>query len=162
MKPSHRKAIAVGALTAMVSGAGLTYAHLENDETDERAKRRHHCVGGHHRWGKRWFGSQHIAGKLAFIKTELKITPDQEPAWNAFADSMREFAQRQSEVRERRRMDTDRQSLNLMERIDRKLQFMETNMGHLQQLAEAFRGLYGQLTPEQQEIAESIRDLRRL
>jgi hypothetical protein len=33
-----------------------------------------------------------IEGRLAFVKAELKITPEQEAAWNAFADTMRKAA----------------------------------------------------------------------
>ncbi|MDK1491205.1 Spy/CpxP family protein refolding chaperone [Sinorhizobium sp. 7-81] len=32
---------------------------------------------------------EHIEGRLAFLKTELKITPEQEPLWNAFAETLR-------------------------------------------------------------------------
>jgi hypothetical protein len=35
---------------------------------------------------------KHIEGRLAFLKTELKITPAQEPQWNKFADSVRGIA----------------------------------------------------------------------
>lgn len=32
---------------------------------------------------------EHIEGRIAFLKTELKITPEQEPLWNAFAETLR-------------------------------------------------------------------------
>jgi len=31
----------------------------------------------------------HIEGRIAFLKTELKITDEQQPLWNAVADAMR-------------------------------------------------------------------------
>jgi hypothetical protein len=34
-------------------------------------------------------GAEHIEGRLAFLKTELKITDAQAPQWNAFADAVR-------------------------------------------------------------------------
>ena len=37
---------------------------------------------------------QHIEGRLAFLKTELKIAPGQEPLWNTFAETMRANAQK--------------------------------------------------------------------
>lgn len=37
---------------------------------------------------------QHVEGRLAFLKTELKITPAQEPLWNTFAETMRANAQK--------------------------------------------------------------------
>ncbi|ORE90722.1 Spy/CpxP family protein refolding chaperone [Aurantimonas sp. 22II-16-19i] len=34
-----------------------------------------------------------VDGRLAFIRTELKITDAQMPAWNAFAEAVRSAAQ---------------------------------------------------------------------
>jgi hypothetical protein len=31
----------------------------------------------------------HIEGRIAFLRTELKVTDAQQPAWNAFADALR-------------------------------------------------------------------------
>ena len=36
--------------------------------------------------------AEHIEGRLAFLKTELKITDAQLPLWNAFAQAMRDIA----------------------------------------------------------------------
>ncbi len=35
---------------------------------------------------------KHVEGRLAFLKTELKITPAQEPQWTKFADGVRSTA----------------------------------------------------------------------
>lgn len=37
---------------------------------------------------------QRVEGRLAFLKTELKITPAQESLWNTFAETMRANAQK--------------------------------------------------------------------
>ena len=37
---------------------------------------------------------QHVEGRLAFLKAELKITPAQEPLWSTFADTLRANAQK--------------------------------------------------------------------
>jgi len=42
--------------------------------------------------------SQHIEGRLAFLKTELKITEAQAPQWNAYADALRANAKRMGEL----------------------------------------------------------------
>jgi len=36
--------------------------------------------------------SEHVEGRIAFLKTELKITDAQLPQWNAFADALRNSA----------------------------------------------------------------------
>ena len=39
----------------------------------------------------------HIEGRIAFLKTELRITESQSPQWNAFADALRANSKRMSE-----------------------------------------------------------------
>ena len=36
--------------------------------------------------------ADHVEGRIAFLKTELKITDAQQPLWNAVADAMRASA----------------------------------------------------------------------
>ena len=36
--------------------------------------------------------SEHVEGRLAFLKTELKITDAQLPLWNSFAQAVRDNA----------------------------------------------------------------------
>lgn len=45
--------------------------------------------------------AERFEGGLAFLRTELRIRPDQEPAWNAFAAKIREAATRFRTARER-------------------------------------------------------------
>jgi hypothetical protein len=40
----------------------------------------------------------HVEGRIAFLKTELKITDAQEPLWNAVADAMRANAKEMAEM----------------------------------------------------------------
>ena len=42
--------------------------------------------------------SDHVAGRLAFLKAELKITDAQLPQWNAFADALRAHATQMREM----------------------------------------------------------------
>ena len=42
--------------------------------------------------------AQHIEGRLAFLKTELKITDAQAPQWNAYADALRANAKRMGDM----------------------------------------------------------------
>ena len=43
--------------------------------------------------------ADHVEGRIAFLKTELKITETQMPQWTAFADTLRANAKRMSEMR---------------------------------------------------------------
>ena len=40
-----------------------------------------------------------VDGRIAFLRTELKITDTQAPAWNAFADALRANAKKLGEIR---------------------------------------------------------------
>jgi LTXXQ motif family protein len=40
--------------------------------------------------------AEHLAARLAYLKTELKLTEQQTPHWNAFADAWRPVAQKAS------------------------------------------------------------------
>ena len=40
--------------------------------------------------------ADHVEGRIAVLKAELKITEAQLPQWNAFADALRENARRMS------------------------------------------------------------------
>jgi len=51
-----------------------------------------HGGGGNMMGGHCMMMMQRTEGALAFLKTELKITPSQERAWNAFADAYRDSA----------------------------------------------------------------------
>ncbi len=41
---------------------------------------------------------EHVEGRLAFLKAELKITPAQEPLWDAFAETMRANARKMAGI----------------------------------------------------------------
>lgn len=122
-----------------------------------------HCGAkqGGHMSGASWFKpGRHIEGKLAFLKAELKINEDQDEAWQAFAAVVRETDQARSEARQAHResrkamKDAERPALD--ERIDRGVAAMEQRFEMFRNLAQAAKTLYGELTPEQQEIANNM------
>lgn len=92
-----------------------------------------------------------IEGRLAYQKAQLKITPAQENAWQAYAN----VARKQAEAMQNSRNTvlasppaTAAERLELHNKImkDRLAQFEATNA--------AFKTLYAQLTPEQRAIAD--------
>jgi LTXXQ motif family protein len=42
---------------------------------------------------------EHVEGRIAFLRAELKITDAQVPQWNTFADALRANAKRMGEMR---------------------------------------------------------------
>lgn len=155
--------LAAASLTAALAGAGLVYAHPFGDGEGPGFGGPQSCGSGHHgrfgRHGPGMFG-QHVDGMLAFVKAELKITADQEPAWQAFSSSMRELAQQRAGMRKHAR--GSGRDLPLNERIDRRLAMMEQGTAQLRQMAEAVKSLYADLTPEQQQLADRLVPMRRM
>ena len=147
--------LAAASLTAALAGAGLVYAHPFGDGEGAGFGGPQSCGSGHHgRFGR------HVDGMLAFVKAELKITADQEPAWQAFSRSMRELAQQRAGMRKHAR--GSGRDLPLNERIDRRLAMLEQGTAQLRQMAEAVKSLYADLTPEQQQLADRLVPMRRL
>lgn len=155
--------LAAASLTAALAGAGFAYGHPFGDGGGPGFGGPQSCGGGHHgrfgRHGSGMFG-QHVDGMLAFVKAELKITADQEPAWQEFSTTMRELAQQR--VGMRKHAPGSGRDLPLSERIDRRLAMLEQGAAHLRQMAEAVKSLYADLTPEQQQLADRLAPMRRM
>lgn len=124
--------------------------------------------GGGHMSGM-FMPGRHVEGKLAFLKAELEITEAQEQAWQSFADVVRKIEQVRAEKRqayreghkERRKAMKDDGSKRfeapaLNERIDRGLEAMEQRLAAFKEIGEAAKTLYGQLTEDQQRLADRM------
>jgi chromosome segregation ATPase len=99
--------------------------------------------------------ASHIEGRLAFLKTELKITDAQMPQWNAFADVLR-----QSDKARRDRFEAMRgkrgQETTALERLEQRERASETRAQELKQYVGAFRPLYQSLSDEQKKTADEL------
>src|SRR5262245_45184860 len=91
------------ALMALVSSAAVAQQSPQNMMGQQFPG----AMMGQGWWGpvmnQAWMGpmmnpSQHVEGRLAFLKTELKITDAQAPQWNAYADALRANAQRMGDL----------------------------------------------------------------
>jgi hypothetical protein len=99
------------ALAAVALAAALTGAQAQPTQEQDHAARRHAgqvmtqahgpamgrqgnqmMMGGDRAAMMAMMQPRHIEGRIAFLKTELKITDAQSQQWNAFADALRENA----------------------------------------------------------------------
>src|SRR3954467_14986178 len=69
---------------------------------------------------------EHVEGRIAFLKTELKITDAQAPQWNAFADTLRANAQAHRAVFQR--MTSDSMSSTWPERLAFQEKMLSTRL----------------------------------
>ncbi|QNP47294.1 Spy/CpxP family protein refolding chaperone [Diaphorobacter aerolatus] len=90
-----------------------------------------------------------MAKRADAFKQKLKITADQEPAWNAFQQSMQPNKDRADQARlDRKEMD----KLTTPERIDRMRAMHAQRSAEMDRRGEAVKTFYATLKPEQQKV----------
>jgi periplasmic protein CpxP/Spy len=151
MSRFHRSIMAT-ALFAGVAAIGLTPALAETAPVPIGAAAQHEP----HRHAQAWMTpSQMVAGRIAFLKAELKITPAQEAQWQPFAVAMRQNAQALDQV-----IATARQhrgaAESAVDRMAMRAQFAKVRADNAARLASAFQPLFANLSPEQQQTANTL------
>jgi hypothetical protein len=103
--------------------------------------------------GPRW-GADHVEGRLAFIKAELKITDAQAPQWNAFADSVHVNGKSMSEMHQS--MASKQGAGSLPERLAQEDRLLTEHVAALKRTEDALDKLYGVLGADQKKLADGI------
>jgi hypothetical protein len=100
----------------------------------------------------------HIEGRIAFLRAELKITDAQMSAWNAFADALRANAKKLGEVRAAMmsRSGSGQQPLTLADRLDLQEQWLVARLEGIRVIKPAFVNLFGTLSDEQKKTANEL------
>ena len=96
-----------------------------------------------------------VEGYLASLKVELKIAPNQESAWQAFAGKAR--AQSDTMIARHEKFASQAQptqALPAPERLAQRTEFMKQRVASMETMTTAVKDLYGVLTPEQKTIAD--------
>lgn len=96
--------------------------------------------GGMHR-------GANVDARLEYIKSELKITPQQEGAWQVF-----ETAVKTQRAKGRGTMTAK----TAPERADAMVAYLEQRLAGAKEVAQAVKDLYGTLTPEQKTTADRV------
>jgi hypothetical protein len=100
-----------------------------------------------------------VEGRIAFLRTELKITDTQVSAWNAFADALRANARKLGEVRASvmgKSGDTQQQALTMADRLDRQEQWLLARLEGTRAMKTAFAKLNETLSDEQKKTANDL------
>jgi LTXXQ motif family protein len=117
-------------------------------------------TGGPARMGMMGMMGDHVEGRIAFLKTELKITEAQMPPWNAFADVLRENARRMGAMpvimMQSGMMGHDGASVNAPDRLDRMEKMMTAMLEAVKATKAALAPLYAVLTDEQKKVADQL------
>jgi hypothetical protein len=97
--------------------------------------------------------AQHVEGRIASMRTKLKIRDEQMPQWNAFADAMRDNARRVIEMH--RKMDPAA-SVSAPDRLDQMEKMTAGMRDAVHSTKAAFVPLYSVLSAEQKKAADTI------
>jgi len=102
-------------------------------------------------------GGAHVEGRLAFLKTELKIAEAQSAPWNEFAEAVRNGVKSMTDMHQSRHpMMSGPSTLPLPDRLALMQQAMAAHLDGLTKTAAALGKLYGVLNAEQKSIADDI------
>jgi Spy/CpxP family protein refolding chaperone len=95
-----------------------------------------------------------VEGHLAALKVELKITPDQATAWQAFTAKARQQAETMPARRAQMFAQMSATNQTAPERLAQRTEFAKQHIAGMETMSAAVKDLYGVLTPEQKAIAD--------
>jgi hypothetical protein len=113
-------------------------------------------------WMMRWGASgqamcnamaSHIEGRLAFVKTELKITEAQESLWNTYAAAARESA---NTMLARCTTMMGQSTLSLPDRLEQNEQLMAAQLDSMRAMNKVIKPLYAVLSDTQKKSADQL------
>jgi hypothetical protein len=97
---------------------------------------------------------ERVEARIRQLHDQLKITPEQEDKWNAFAQVMRENAQAmESQIEQRVK---NQQNMNALDDLTSYEQITETHAEGVKRLVPAFQALYDSMSPEQKKNADMV------
>jgi hypothetical protein len=97
--------------------------------------------------------SDHVEGRIAFLKTELKITDAQLPQWNAFADAIRSNARKSTDIFGAAGQAA---ALNAPDRLDRREKVLTAMLDMLRATKATLAPLYSVLGNDQKKLADTL------
>jgi hypothetical protein len=97
----------------------------------------------------------HIEGRVAFLRTELKITEAQQPAWNAFADALRANAKALGEIRGSM-MSQQGAGAGLVEKLAFQEKWLAARLEGTRAMKSALTNLVSTFSDEQKKAADEL------
>ena len=98
----------------------------------------------------------HIEGRLAFLKAELNITPEQEALWKDYANAVRDNAKSMSSRCTSLLGDSGASQKSLPDRLDAQEQFLAARLDALRATNKALKPLYQALSDAQKKLADQL------
>jgi LTXXQ motif family protein len=98
----------------------------------------------------------HIEGRLAFLKAEINITPEQEALWKDYANAVRDNAKTMSGRCTSLMGDSGASEKSLPDRLDAQEQFVAARLDALRATNKALKPLYQALSDAQKKLADQL------
>ncbi|MGA7179567.1 MAG: Spy/CpxP family protein refolding chaperone [Thiobacillaceae bacterium] len=138
-------------LVGLLAGTGIlaapAFAMPDGGSGSKRSCEARHGQEVHARW------EAHRAGRLSALKEKLKLKPQQEAAWNAFAGASQPVERHMGEEKQARRGEFAK--LNTPQRLDIMLAKSDQRRTRMVERTQAIKTFYAQLTPEQQRVFDA-------
>jgi hypothetical protein len=100
--------------------------------------------------------TSHVEGRLAFLKAELNITPEQEALWNTYANSVRDNAKAMGSRCAALMGDSGASEKSLPDRLDAQEQFVAARLDALRATNKSLKPLYQALSDAQKKLADQL------
>ena len=97
-----------------------------------------------------------VEGRIAFLRTELKITDTQSAAWNAFADTLRNNAKSLGEVRASMMSQAGTAPQTLVDRLTLQEKWLAARLEGTRAMKSALINLVGTLSDDQKKTADQL------
>ncbi|PDT75019.1 Spy/CpxP family protein refolding chaperone [Bradyrhizobium sp. C9] len=97
-----------------------------------------------------------VEGRIAFLRTELKITDGQTSAWNTFADALRANAKSLAEVRASMMPQQGAAPQGLVDRLTLQENWLAARLEGTRVIKSALTNLVGTLSDEQKKTADEL------
>ena len=145
---NQRKLLVAGFLAASAAFFGIAYAQGPGCDGDGRPGMKRSSM---QRDGM-MDPAARVEQRLSRLKSELKLTQQQEPLWQAFAEKSKvEAGKGMQALRERM---TDDKPLSAPDRMSQMQSRMKERLAAMETVNESFKRLYAGLSAEQQAVAD--------
>jgi hypothetical protein len=153
-----RPLLAAALVAATLGGAALTaapvvFAQSAPAAADQTAPMppRHHA--------ERPLPGQFIEGRIAFLRTELKVTPQQQPLFDKLADEMRTTAKAMAARHEAMQAEfkkADHRPVSSLERLERRSAMMKEAAASSDRFLATYKPFYESLSDTQKKTADLL------
>jgi len=96
-----------------------------------------------------------VEARIKTLHAQLKITPDQEDAWNAVAGVMRDSASTIDQLSQQRAKDRTK-GMSAVENLKTYQAIADAHADEMNKLVPAFQALYDKMSPAQQKNADAV------